>query len=60
MKSNNADFPSVRLSPTAFGWTEYVVCDGKGVTKVPKDIIKLSYSGVLGMPGATVYYGFYY
>jgi len=41
-----------------FGWQQYVVCDGPGVTKFDPRIAPISASiGVLGMPGLTAYFG---
>lgn len=59
IKSNSPDIPVGTLVSGIFRWQEYAVADAKQVYKVPENIPKLSYSqGVLGMPGATAYFGF--
>lgn len=58
IKSRNDDFPVGTLVAGMFGWVEYLVSSGKGLSKVPASIPKLSYSqGILGMTGATAYFG---
>lgn len=58
MRSNNPNFAEGDYVSSMFGWREYWVSNGKGVTKVdPKAAPLQAYLGVLGMPGLTAYAG---
>jgi NADPH-dependent curcumin reductase CurA len=42
----------------SFGWQDYVVSNGQGVTKVDPNLAPISTAlGILGMPGLTAYFG---
>ena len=43
----------------AFGWQEYGVSDGRGLTKVDGKLPLSVYLGAVGMPGVTAYIGLY-
>ncbi|MBX3258615.1 MAG: NADP-dependent oxidoreductase [Labilithrix sp.] len=43
----------------AFGWQEYGVSDGRGLTKVDGELPLSVYLGAAGMPGVTAYVGLY-
>ena len=58
VKSNN---PAFAVGDFVAGWggvQDYVVCDGKDITKVDPRLAPLPvYLGTLGMPGMTAYFG---
>ncbi len=56
--SNNQKFPAGSAVAGMFGWQEYAISNGKGVTPVDPLIAPISTAvGVLGMPGMTAYFG---
>jgi len=58
IKSSSPGFSVGDVVQGDFGWQEYVVSDGIGVRKIEEEYFPLSYHiGVLGMPGATAYFG---
>lgn len=59
VETMHPDFPLGSLVAGQFGWQDYAVSNGKGVRLLPASGgVKSSwYQGVLGMPGATAYYG---
>ena len=57
VESRNADFPVGALVNGTFGWCDYALSSGTGVRRVPNDWKRTWALGVLGMPGATAYYG---
>jgi NADPH-dependent curcumin reductase CurA len=59
IESNNSSFPIGSLVNGQFGWCDYAVGNGKmGERIVPGDWEATWALGILGMPGATAYYGF--
>jgi len=59
VKSENSQYPIGQKVMGHLGWQEYAISDGNFVKKIPSEW-ELSYSlGVLGMPGATAYLGFF-
>lgn len=57
VQSKNPSFPVGVLVNGQFGWCDFVVSSGAGVRIVPNDWKPTWALGVLGMPGATAYYG---
>lgn len=57
VESFNDKFPVGTIVSGMFGWTEYLVSNGKGVQKMPKDISPEAILSVLALPGATAYQG---
>lgn len=56
--SNNPEFVEGDFVSNGLGWREYLLSDGRGLSKVDASIAPLSaYLGVLGMPGLTAYGG---
>ncbi len=56
--SNHPKFPAGAVVAGMFGWQEYAISSGKGVTLVDPSIAPISTAlGVLGMPGMTAYFG---
>lgn len=56
--SRNPKLPEGTFVNGMFGWQEYAISDGKGVRKLDPKVAPVSTSlGVLGMPGATAYFG---
>lgn len=56
--SKNPKFPAGSAVAGMFGWQEYAISNGKGVTAVDPSIAPISTAlGVLGMPGMTAYFG---
>ncbi len=43
----------------SFGWQEYGISNGRGLTKVDDEIPLSAYLGVVGMPGVTAYIGLF-
>lgn len=56
--SKNDKFPVGTKLTGMFGWTEYLVSNGKGMQVVPNDIDVEAALCVLGLPGLTAYHGF--
>lgn len=57
--SKNPSFQPGDTVAGFWGWQEYTVSDGKGLQKLNPDLAPVSTAlGVLGMPGATAYFGF--
>ena len=57
-RSLNAAYPAGDLVVAYSGWQEFAVSNGRGLVKLPADIVRPSYAlGVLGMPGFTAYIG---
>ena len=57
-RSLNAEYPAGDLVVAYSGWQEFAVSDGRGLKKLPADVVRPSYAlGVLGMPGITAYIG---
>ncbi len=58
IESRNPKFAAGDKVVGYFGWQEYGVSDGSGLTKVDATRIPLSaYLGAVGMPGVTAWYG---
>ena len=56
--SNSPDFKPGDTVLGFFGWQEYGLSNGRGLTKVDTARVPMSaYLGVLGMPGVTAWYG---
>ena len=56
--SKNAAYAEGDFVQGSFGWQEYAISDGTGVTMVDAALAPLSAAlGVLGMPGMTAYFG---
>ncbi|MGH9569338.1 MAG: NADP-dependent oxidoreductase, partial [Candidatus Angelobacter sp.] len=56
--SNNPQFAAGDHVSGLFGVQEYVISNGKGLTKVDPSLVPLPvYLGTLGMPGMTAYFG---
>lgn len=55
--SRNQQFPVGCLVNGQFGWCDYALTDGEGVRHVSSKWKRSWALGVLGMPGATAYYG---
>lgn len=59
VQSKNASFKEGDHVTGFWGWREYAVSDGKGLQKLDARLAPISTAlGVLGMPGATAYFGF--
>jgi len=59
VKSENAGFTVGQKVVGHLGWQEYAISEGTNLRKIPNEW-QLSYPlGVLGMPGATAYLGFF-
>jgi NADPH-dependent curcumin reductase CurA len=59
VKSENTQYPIGQKVMGHLGWQEYAVSEGNNLKKIPSEW-ELSYTlGVLGMPGATAYLGFF-
>ena len=57
-QSRNPKFPQGDIVSGFFGWQQYAVTDGKGVSKLDPGAAPVSTAlGVLGMPGQTAYFG---
>ena len=57
-QSRNPKFPQGDIVSGFFGWQQFAVTDGKGVSKLDPDAAPVSTAlGVLGMPGQTAYFG---
>jgi NADPH-dependent curcumin reductase CurA len=58
MESRHPRFAEGDIVMGYFGWQEYAVSNGEGVTKVDPALAPISTAlGVLGMPGLTAYFG---
>ncbi|MBX3197713.1 MAG: NADP-dependent oxidoreductase [Labilithrix sp.] len=57
--SKNPSFVAGDKVVGAFGWQEYGLSDGRGLTKVDGKLPLSAYLGVVGMPGVTAYIGLY-
>jgi NADPH-dependent curcumin reductase CurA len=58
VQSNHADYQVGNVVQANLGWQEYAISDGTGARKVDPTLAPISTSlGVLGMPGATAYFG---
>ena len=58
VQSNHADYQVGNVVQANLGWQEYAISDGNGARKVDPTLAPISTSlGVLGMPGATAYFG---
>lgn len=57
--SKNPSFVAGDKVVGAFGWQEYGLSDGRGLTKVDGKLPLAAYLGVVGMPGVTAYIGLY-
>jgi NADPH-dependent curcumin reductase CurA len=58
LASRHPNFKEGEYVMGMFGWQQYAVSDGAGVTKVDPRLAPISTSlGVLGMPGLTAYFG---
>ena len=58
LESKHPDFKAGEMVAGAFGWQEYGVGDGAGLTKIDTRAAPASYYlGVLGMPGVTAWMG---
>ena len=56
--SSNPKFPAGAVVAGMFGWQEYAISNGRGVTLVDPSVAPISTAlGVLGMPGMTAYFG---
>jgi NADPH-dependent curcumin reductase CurA len=55
--SRNADFPEGSRVMGMFGWTEYAISDGSGLTPVPAGIPAEAVLCVLALPGVTAWQG---
>jgi leukotriene B4 12-hydroxydehydrogenase/15-oxo-prostaglandin 13-reductase len=59
VNSRNAGFSEGDWVTGYWGWQEYVVSDGKGISKLDPEIAPVTAAlGILGMPGMTAYFGF--
>lgn len=58
VESLNDKFPKGTLVNGMFGWTEYFVCNGKGIQKLPQGVPPEAVLCVLALPGVTAYQGF--
>ncbi|NCX89959.1 MAG: NADP-dependent oxidoreductase, partial [Betaproteobacteria bacterium] len=57
-QSNNPQFVVGDSVVGMFGWQHYGLSDGRGITKIDTSKIPMSaFIGVMGMPGATAWYG---
>ena len=60
LASRHRDFATGEYVVGFFGWQQYALSDGAGVTKVDPRAAPISTSlGVLGMPGLTAYFGMF-
>lgn len=58
VESKNPKFKTGDMVGGAFGWQEYGLSDGKGLSRIDTKIAPASwYLGVLGMPGVTAWIG---
>ncbi|HUB78876.1 MAG TPA: NADP-dependent oxidoreductase [Bryobacteraceae bacterium] len=58
LASRHRDFAEGEYVSGFFGWQQYALSDGAGVTKVDPRVAPISTAlGVLGMPGLTAYFG---
>jgi NADPH-dependent curcumin reductase CurA len=58
VRTNHADYQEGDVVQANLGWQEYAISDGTGARKVDPTLAPISTSlGVLGMPGATAYFG---
>lgn len=58
VQSNHPDFAVGDHLLHGYGWREYFLSDGKGLSKIdPLQAPVQSYLGVMGMPGQTAYFG---
>lgn len=58
VESKNDKLPVGTRLTGMFGWTEYLVSNGKGLQLIPADINVEAALCVLGLPGLTAYHGF--
>jgi NADPH-dependent curcumin reductase CurA len=58
VESKNDKFPVGTRLTGMFGWTEYLISNGKGLQPIPDDIDVEAALCVLGLPGLTAYHGF--
>jgi leukotriene B4 12-hydroxydehydrogenase/15-oxo-prostaglandin 13-reductase len=59
VESRNSGFPVGSFVAGYWGWQEYCISVGKGLYKLDPAVAPVSAAlGVLGMPGATAYFGF--
>jgi len=60
VESRHPDFRAGDKVVGPFGWQEYALSDGQGLTKVDDTNVPLSaYLGPVGMPGMTAWYGYH-
>ncbi len=58
VRSNHPEYTEGDIVQANLGWQSYAISDGSGARKVDPDLAPISTSlGVLGMPGATAYFG---
>jgi hypothetical protein len=58
IESKHADYAPGEIVEGLLGWRQYVVSNGEGVRKVDPALAPISTAlGVLGMPGASAYFG---
>ena len=57
VESRNARYTVGQTVQGLFGWADYVVSDGRGLTTVPDDVPAQTYLGVYGTTGLTAYFG---
>ncbi|AZZ91928.1 NADP-dependent oxidoreductase [Hahella sp. KA22] len=57
VKSRNDKFPVGAKVAGMFGWREYLVSDGEGVSIMPQELPAEAILSVLALPGVTAYHG---
>jgi NADPH-dependent curcumin reductase CurA len=58
LKSRNAEFHEGDHVLSMYGWREYYISDGSGLSKIDSTLAPMqAYLGIMGMPGMTAYIG---